>query len=717
MRVLLVDPSGRGGIADYSALVADALVAVGAVPELLASRVLDASPARYPVVRRLPNPRWGKPACAGLAFYARRAVDLARATIALERAVRGRRPNVVHFQAGLNRRTDAALVRRLRRRTPVVWTAHDVLPFVRTPADEARFAAIYRAVDATIVHTEPAAEHVLALSGRHASVVPHPVAPGLEEVSPPEARRRLALPEHGRILAAVGFVRAYKGYELLADVWEQLGDAAPLLFVQGEVVEPCEWQTLERLAACPRTIVRRGFASADDLHAAIAAADAILLPYAEASDSGILHLARAHKTPVIASDAPELAASVTATGAGAVVPRTAEAWKSAVTGTLPPAPRSAPPLEEVGHAHLEVYRSVLHAKRLHVVTYTDATDFGGAEKALATLVSELPPDLDVTVVGIDAEIVRQVAQRRRGTATLVLPPVGHKTHIRPILEHLRAIRRLRPQVFHANLRQPWSCQYGLVAAALTPGARIVAVEHAVTEPANRMQSVLRKFLSRRLDAHVAVGEQQAAQLAATLGLEQPSIRVIRNPVEDVPVRSRPRQRAMPVVGVLARLSPEKGIDVLVEALAAVPGAAAVVVGEGPERRRLQELAERLRVADRLELAGFDPDGRHRLADFDVLALPSRAEGLPLAAVEALLAEVPVVASDVGSVSEVVIDGFTGLLVPPGDPGLLADALRTLLGDANLRRRLGRAGRMLALDLFAPHNAARAYRRLYSELCG
>ena len=99
----------------------------------------------------------------------------------------------------------------------------------------------------------------------------------------------------------------------------------------------------------------------------------------------------------------------------------------------------------------------------------------------------------------------------------------------------------------------------------------------------------------------------------------------------------------------------------------------------------------------------------------MLALPSLSESFGISAVEAMLARVPVVATDVGSVSEAVVDGETGMLVPPGDPRALAGALRVLLGDPGLRARIGERGRVLALDRFTPAAMARGYEALYAEL--
>ena len=351
----MVDPSGRGGIALYSELIAKALLDAGAEPRLLAGRRFEASSVGYRVLRRIPPLAWGRPARVGVGFYARRAWEWVGWAIVLLSASITERPDVVHIQAPVNRRLDAHLIRGLARRVPVVWTAHDVVPHESDGRDAGRFAEIYRAATLVIVHGPPAAAAVSELAGVQATVIAHPVAQLGGPIPRAEARRRLGLPVAQRVLAAVGFVRAYKGYDLLADVWEELGQDAPTLIVAGELMAESERSVLDRLNCCDKVLLRLGYLPDDEMRAMICAADAVLLPYRAGSDSGVLHLARALGVPVIASDAPHLAASVKATGAGAVLPRESVAWAHAIRGPLPPPPPPAPTLRATGRAHLRAY--------------------------------------------------------------------------------------------------------------------------------------------------------------------------------------------------------------------------------------------------------------------------------------------------------------------------------------------------------------------------
>ena len=278
----------------------------------------------------------------------------------------------------------------------------------------------------------------------------------------------------------------------------------------------------------------------------------------------------------------------------------------------------------------------------------------------------------------------------------------------------RAFRRLAPDVCHVNLRTPYTCQGALIAGVLTR-TRIVAVEHLPLHSPSRFMRWTRRRLAPFYAAHVSVGVQSARLVESEVGLRPGSVRTIHNGVPEVELPASPVGPHDPVLGSLGRLDEQKGYDVLVEALAELPGASAVIVGEGPLRATLEARAAELGVAERLRLPGWSDDARGFLPTFDVFVLPSRYEGFPLSIIEAMLAGLPVVASGVGSVAEAVEDGETGLVVPPDDPAALAAALRRLLADPVLRRRLGDAGRARAESEFTARAMAARYERLYDEI--
>lgn len=158
-----------------------------------------------------------------------------------------------------------------------------------------------------------------------------------------------------------------------------------------------------------------------------------------------------------------------------------------------------------------------------------------------------------------------------------------------------------------------------------------------------------------------------------------------------PRRHEGRGRRLLFVG---RLAPEKGCLVLIEAVAQLADVTLDIVGDGPSRAALRERAAALGIADRVVFHGYmDETGvRRRLAEADVFVMASFAEGVPVVLMEALAAGVPAVATRIAGIPELIEDGVTGFLVPPAEPNALAEVVRRLLEDPELRNRIATAGR-------------------------
>lgn len=347
--------------------------------------------------------------------------------------------------------------------------------------------------------------------------------------------------------------------------------------------------------------------------------------------------------------------------------------------------------------------------------YTDATEYGGAENSLANLLAGLGSAVAPVLVAVDARVAERIAARRPGLRVVMVPPVADKRDVRAIAAHVRAFRALAPAAVQVNLRTPWAAQYGLLAASLLPRVRIVAVQHSPIPPSGAAQRVLRGLLNRRVTAQVAVSDGAARLVEDGYGMAPGTVWVIRNGAREPAGEAAPRIAPGPVVACLARLSPEKGVDLLVRALGELPGVSALVLGDGPERAALEALAAAGGVTDRVRFAGWVDDPGAHLLSSDLLVLPSRYEALPLAVIEGMLAGLPVIAADVGSVAEIVQDGVTGVLVAPDDPAALAAAIGALLADPERRAQMGLAGREAARASYSLHAMAAAYEQLYREL--
>jgi glycosyltransferase involved in cell wall biosynthesis len=277
---------------------------------------------------------------------------------------------------------------------------------------------------------------------------------------------------------------------------------------------------------------------------------------------------------------------------------------------------------------------------------------------------------------------------------------------------------LAPSIVQVNLRTPYAAQWGLLAAILAPGSRVVAVEHLPLHSYSAGTRWFKRHTSRRLAAHVAVGERTAREVEADAALPAGSIRVIRNGVAAPAGVIAERLAPSPVIGGIGRLDTQKGFDVLVRTLPSLEGGVtAVVVGDGPAAGELKQLAQAEGVLERFVLAGPRASARAALLGLDVFVLSSRFEGLPLVVLEAMASRVPVVATDVGSVREAITDGETGLLVPPESPDALARAIGRLLEDAALKARLVEQAYAVWADRFDVARMIRDYESLYAEVGG
>lgn len=353
----------------------------------------------------------------------------------------------------------------------------------------------------------------------------------------------------------------------------------------------------------------------------------------------------------------------------------------------------------------------------HLVVYSDAQALGGAEVNLARVLSGLPERIRVTVVGVDDDVVDWLRSHRPGLEVVVVDPIAGRSDVAAMATHRTTFSRLRPDVLQFNLSMVSSCQWAIFAATTIPGMRIVVVENSPTATWSQGSRWLKRLTARRLAAHIAVGDRTARLIEEDAGLRPSSIGTLYHGAPDVGHEAVDRPTE-PTLLTIARHDPVKGIDVLLDAMAHVdPPTRLVVIGEGAETERLLAQRHRLRLDDRVELRSFPWD--RRAADvmwaFDGFVLPSRVEGFPVTVVEAMLAGLPVVATDVGSVDEAVVPGETGWIVPPEDPVALAQAMNELVGDLDRASAMGRAARELAASRFSVEATMRSYLDLYRSL--
>jgi len=334
-------------------------------------------------------------------------------------------------------------------------------------------------------------------------------------------------------------------------------------------------------------------------------------------------------------------------------------------------------------------------------------EVGGAQSYVAALLPGLAERYEVVLAAHGEGPLREAAARA-GASFVPLRQV--RRSINPLrdaaglVELMSLIRRVRPQILHAS-----SSKAGvlgrLAAATMRVPVRIFTVHgwafSAYSGLASRLYRVADRLMAPLTTVIICVSERELADGLAAGTCKADRAVVIRNAV-DVAAAPRSRhERTIPRLIAVGRLKAPKDFLTLIRACAALTTGSyeALIVGDGPDRAAIEAEIGRLGLEDSVRLARERADVPELLADSDVFVLSSRSEGLPVSVLEAMAAGLPVVASRVGGLDELVVDGETGILVSSRDHEALAAALTSMVEDRTLRRRLGRAGRSRAEALF------------------
>ncbi len=368
-------------------------------------------------------------------------------------------------------------------------------------------------------------------------------------------------------------------------------------------------------------------------------------------------------------------------------------------------------------------------KTINVLQLIEGLSFGGAETKLLELISQMDRNRFNTVVcslGMGDRIknkfddlnVKFVNLKRRGR---IDPKI--------IWEVAKLIRNEKIDVVMTTLF--YADVVGALARAISPAKAVFSWETiSAPEWLLRHRLLTYRFAMHFCDKVVSVSNATADWLVKKRGLPPNKVMVIpygvdlklyqvgRNPELKaklgIPVES-------PVVGVVARLHPQKGHCYLIEAaraiVAAHPAVRFVFVGDGELRPQLQRQVRDHGLAQHFHFLGFREDVKDLLQTFDIFVLPSLYEGLPNVVLEAMATGLPVVATAVDGTTELIVDSETGFLVPPRNAQALADKISILLGDANPRQAFGQKGRQRVEQHYSLEKQVAGFQDLYESYCG
>ena len=371
---------------------------------------------------------------------------------------------------------------------------------------------------------------------------------------------------------------------------------------------------------------------------------------------------------------------------------------------------------------------------LRVLLVIKCLGYGGAERLLVDMVAAVEPSrLDYEVAYVLRQQDALVPAIRAGGTPVHALGAAHNTDLRWMAALRRLLVRGRYDVVHFHL--PYAAAFGqLVVASLPRSARpgVVYTEHSLWDRAKLMNRVILRGSMGSRERLVAVS--QAAYDALPKTLQRRATTVVHGvdlSRSDSLIAHRAETRALVrselavddddlLFMTVANLRPEKGYDVLLEAARTIADRGLPIrvaaVGRGPLRDALHARHHELALEDRFQFLGQRDDVLQLLAGADAFVLASYHEGLPVALMEATSVGLPVVASRVGGIPQVLEDEVDALLVPPGDAGSLARAMERLASDSELRERLGRQAKLRS-SMFDIAQANEAVDEIYQQVAG
>lgn len=375
-------------------------------------------------------------------------------------------------------------------------------------------------------------------------------------------------------------------------------------------------------------------------------------------------------------------------------------------------------------------RSMKPVRLLHLA---DTADRGGGETYLFLLANRLPRDRYLLSILCPSEGL--LPERLRGIGIHLVPfEIPRLFSPAALLRLIRLLQQHKPDImqshgarmnFYAALAGRWA---GVPVIISTIHNSLY--DYPISSVRRSLYLLGERLTFTLADRMVCVAEALAQDLKERSGRDPRKIQVIQNGVDlkafdpEKVNRSKARrefglEEETPLIGIIGRMTPQKGhldlLAALVQIKAAIPTVKAMIVGDGPIRADLVQYANAHRLEDCCIFTGMREDIPTIIAALDVVALPSLSEGLPFILLEAMAMGKAAVATRVNGVSEVVEDGVTALLVPPRAPEMLARAIISLLTNRELGSRLGAAARQHVERRFGLERLIEEVGRLYEEL--
>jgi len=372
-------------------------------------------------------------------------------------------------------------------------------------------------------------------------------------------------------------------------------------------------------------------------------------------------------------------------------------------------------------------------KILHII---DSSGLYGAEIMLLNLMEEqrrmnITPIL-MSLCDLDCQINVMVEEARKRDLTALQLKMKRGYSLSSAMELVRQAREAHVEIIHSH-----GYKGDILIGSLPMSVRripMVRTQHGRTSTRKLSKiwfyEVLDWLIMKRMAAVVRVNRTDTCHQNVNHVPDAHSF-VIENGIPELKFEPDTVFRTDPIVrefckdgfviGTISRLSEEKGLIHLITAIRILSrensAMKAVIIGEGPQRQSLEAMVNDAGLADKILLAGYRDYAYNYLPNFHVFVLPSLTEGLPITILEAMQAKVPIIASRVGGIPAVLENGRTGLLVEPGNPHALADAIMQVWSDPQSSQEMGPRAREQALTRYSSRRMAEDYLTIYKMILG
>jgi glycosyltransferase involved in cell wall biosynthesis len=362
------------------------------------------------------------------------------------------------------------------------------------------------------------------------------------------------------------------------------------------------------------------------------------------------------------------------------------------------------------------------SKKIKLTHIICSFGYGGAERLLIDLIENTDrKKYEISVLGVvsGGPLVKNL--ELLGVKVLI---VGKKTKIGllTIFKIYQYLKKEKPQIVHTHLFA--GDTWGRISAILAGVPVIVSTEHSTNFDENIIKRLVKKNLSYFTDEIIAISETVKSHSQKYDWIKPKKIKVIYNGIDLEKfslIDSRPGWDENEVkIGFVGRIEESKGTEYLIKAFSEINKSSLKleiklkIIGDGSQRKNLEAMSERLGLKKRVEFLGTKDNQKEIYQEMDILAIPSLWEGLSITALEAMAAGVPIIASNVGGLREIVKNKKTGLLVEPRNPEALAEKIIWAAENYNLMRQMAEEAKK-EVENFDIESKAKEYEKVYERL--